>query len=657
MNISTRLHLIFAAAALPIFLTGFTMEQGNEVWRLLWLGGGALILLAGYVTSRRLLKPVSQLSNAALALASGQRDVQIANPGTDELGQLARTFNQMVVALDSSTIQKELVHNILQSIADALFVLNRQARIQQVNQAATRILGYGENELLGQNMDFLIPDRALLASVFRDVYARGAVSNLETNFRTNKGEEIPVSLSCNILTDSKGEALGAVFLVQDISERKRDEERLHFLANFDVLTKLPNRTLFLERLTQALSRAPWTKRLVGICYLGLDRFKVINDTLGHQSGDFILQEVANRLKCCIRQGDTVARIGGDEFVVLLVDVARPEDLQRFSRKAMDAVAAPIPLDKGQEIYLTGSVGISLFPESGLEPDVLFKHADIAMQHAKVRGKNQIFFYNPELNARADERMAVENALRHALARQEFRVFYQPRVNLESRRIVGAEALVRWFQDGRMMPPMAFLPTAQEIGIMADLDLWVLREACRQTRSWRDQGLCAIRISVNLSHQLFNREDLIPQVNNILLETGLPSDCLELELTEEIVMRNVNHTIEALEHFRTRWIRLAIDDFGTGYSSFGHLKRLPIHTLKIDRSFVRDITTKQDDAAITSAIIAMAHTLKLKVTAEGVENAEQMEMLASQNCDEIQGYFISPPVPAEQFESLLQRERW
>ena len=433
---------------------------------------------------------------------------------------------------------------------------------------------------------------------------------------------------------------------QDAS-RKRAEERLSYLAHHDALTNLPNRMLFIDRLGQALSRAPWHKRLAAVLFLDLDHFKRINDTLGHTMGDLLLKEVAKRLAQCSRQGDTVARMGGDEFTIILADIAHAQDVPKVAQKIIDIFSKRFVVGD-HEIFITTSVGISLYPDDGEDPEALLKNADAAMYRAKEIGRNTYQYFSIDMNTKASERLALETDLRHALEREEFLVHYQPQVDLNTGQIIGMEALVRWqHPDLGLVPPAKFIPLAEDTGLIAPIGEWVLRTACAQNKAWQTAGLPPIRVGVNLSARQFQCQNLVEMIVRILKETGLDPTYLELELTESVLMQNTEAIIATLCELDAMGINISIDDFGTGYSSLSYLKRFPINRLKIDQSFVRDITTDPDDAAIVTAIITLAHSLKLKVIAEAVETEEQLAFLRSLNCDEMQGYLFSRPLPMDE----------
>lgn len=395
---------------------------------------------------------------------------------------------------------------------------------------------------------------------------------------------------------------------------------------------------------------------VAVMLIDLDRFKVINDTLGHAIGDRLLQEVAQRLTGCLREGDTVARLGGDEFMLLLPGVEHTKSTIKIVQKILETFKSPFYFND-HELHITTSIGIALYPDDGEDAQTLLKNADTALHRAKEQGRNNYQFYTSTMNATALERLSLEGKLRHALEREEFVVYYQPQVSLSTGQIVGMEALVRWrHPDLGLIPPMKFIPLAEETGLIIPLGFWVLRTACAQNKAWQKAGYPPLRVAVNLSTRLFKQQTFIQVVAQTLHETGLDPDYLELELTEGIIMENIETTITTLKELKKMGVHISVDDFGTGYSSLAYLKRFPIDTLKIDRSFVLDITTDPDDAMIAMLIINVAHHLKLRVIAEGVETKEQLAFLRSHGCDEIQGYLFSRPLPAEEFVRLLQERR-
>jgi len=446
-------------------------------------------------------------------------------------------------------------------------------------------------------------------------------------------------------------------LEREIIERRRAEEA----AYYDTLTGLPNRMLFQERLPHALALAERNEQMLAVMLLDLDRFQTINETLGHEVADRLLHEVAQRLTDCVRRSDIVARFAGDEFALLLMQIARPEDVTRIARRTEDAVevAQSIlrvlepPFVSGQhELYLTASIGIGLYPDDGDDSHTLLMNAGSALYRAKEQGGNNYQFYTADMNAKALKRLALENNLRRALERDEFVLHYQPQIDINSGQMVGAEALVRWqHPELGLVGPSEFIPFAEDTGLIVPLGEWVLRTACAQVKEWQQAGLLLMRISVNLSARQFQQPKLTEMIAQALAETGLEPEYLELELTESALMKNAENAIETLGQIKATGVRIAIDDFGTGYSSLSHLKRLPIDVLKIDSSFVCESTTAPDDAAIVMAIIGLAHSLKLKVIAEGVETEEQLAFLRLLRCDEIQGYLCSRPLTAVAFKQF------
>ncbi|MBO9542736.1 EAL domain-containing protein [bacterium] len=441
-------------------------------------------------------------------------------------------------------------------------------------------------------------------------------------------------------------------LAQTRAELEAARETIQRLSLIDPVTGLANRALLHDRLDRTLAQARRHGRLFGICFLNLDRFHVINETLGHAVGDRLLAAIADRLRACVRDHDTIARVGGDEFCVLLTDFNAPQDVARVAQRILDAFAEVFPLD-GHEVFITPSGGISLFPADGEEVEPLLKNASAAMTEAKAH-RNHFRFYTPTMNANAAERFALEGALRKALERNELRLHYQPQFDIETGRIVGAEALVRWQHPERgLIPPGVFIPIAELTGLILPIGEWILQTACEQAAAWQRAGHPAIRISVNLSARQFRGQNLAEMAGNALLQSGLSADLLEFELTESILMENVEATNRTLSQLEAMGVHLSIDDFGTGYSSLSYLKRFPIGMLKVDRAFVRDVTTDPDDAAIVKAIIALAHGLQLSVLAEGVETTEQLDFLREHGCDLVQGFLLGKPVPSEQFEELLR----
>jgi len=436
-------------------------------------------------------------------------------------------------------------------------------------------------------------------------------------------------------------------------ERKRAEDRLSYLAHHDILTSLPNRTLFVERLQRAVIEADRHERLVGVLYIDLDHFKNINDTLGHEAGDLLIRAAAERLTGCVRAGDTVSRMSGDEFTLVISDMGHVDDATRVAQKILDVFTVPFYVSE-RELFVSPSIGITLYPFDDRDVEGLLRNADIAMYRAKELGRNNYQFYTAELTTRAHHRLTLAGALHRAVSHNEFQIHYQPIVDLDSGRVTSLEALLRWqHPEWGLTAPMQFIPLAEETGLIIPIGEWVLFEACRQARAWQAEGHAELRVSVNLSARQFQQKRLIAQIADVLQASGLDPDCLELEITESAIMHNTDHTITILQVVAGLGVHLSIDDFGIGYSSLSYLKRFPVDTLKIDRSFIRDIPHDADDAAIASAIIAMAHALDIRVIAEGVETEEQLAFLRTRRCHGVQGLFFSKPVPADDVPALLR----
>ena len=475
--------------------------------------------------------------------------------------------------------------------------------------------------------------------------------NISYRIATASGNEITVSSQAEIEFDDDGRPFVMIGATLDITARSKAEEEINLLVNYDTLTGLPNRNLLQDRLQQAIVTAARNRQIVGVLFLDLDRFKSINDSLGHKTGDQLLRTVADRLRVCVRESDTLARLGGDEFVILLTGDLKEDGISAAAAKILTIISEPFMLGR-QELYLTASVGIALYPLDGDDATALLKHADLAMYRAKEMDRNNFQFFSSDMNVKVMERMVLENALRRALERKEFELLYQAQVDSSLRTIVGFEALLRWHHpDLGMISPDKFIPLAEETGLIIAIGEWVIRTACRQAKLWKDNAT-PVRVAVNLSGRQF-RIQLDQVVDAILLETGLQADLLELEMTESILMHNAKENLQMLRALSALGCTISIDDFGTGYSSLAYLKNFPLGRLKIDRAFVRDIKTNPDDVAIAKVIIDMAHTLRMSVTAEGVEEREQLELLTAYGCNEMQGFLFSRPVNAETATRLLK----
>ena len=559
-------------------------------------------------------------------------------------------------ALLRSRKDLHLARKVIEASLDGVMICNARQEIEFVNPAFSVLTGYSQEEIIGANPSVLKSgrhDEVFYAKMWASLQEHGVWQGEIWNRRRN-GEIFPEWLTINVILDEDGGVTQYAAIFSDITERKKTEERIKNLAYFDVLTGLPNRRLFTDRLQVAIANAHRHGQQLAIMFLDLDLFKRINDTLGHALGDMVLVETSKRLALCLREGDTVARIGGDEFTILLPELDHVEDAAKMAERLIAQVKLPFMVDD-HELYVTTSIGIAVYPEDGTSVDTLIKNADTAMYRAKDLGRNSYQLYTPAMNARSFERLAMESSLRHAVTRGEFMLAYQVKVDVSTGQMSGVEALVRWrHPEMGLVPPMDFIPLAENMGLISEIGEWVLVTACRQCRSWHDMGLPWVRMAVNVSALQFRETDVPEVVRRALDDSGLEPRYLELELTETVLMQRVDEVAVVLKQLRAMGVTIAIDDFGTGYSSLNYLKRMPIDSLKIDRSFVHDITEDGDGAEIVSTIINLAHNLKLKAVAEGVETAEQAEFLRARGCDEVQGYLISRPVSAEDLVSLFDR---
>ncbi len=564
-------------------------------------------------------------------------------------------------ALLRSRKDLSLARKVIEASLDGIMIVDAASQIEFVNPAFTHMTGYPPEEIIGKNPSILKSGhhdagfyQHMYETLGRQDYWQGEIWN-----RRKNGEIFPEWLTINVIRDEDGAISQYAAIFSDITERKKTEERIKNLAYFDVLTALPNRRLFTDRLQIAIANAHRHGHLMAIMFLDLDLFKRINDSLGHGIGDQVLIETAARLGHCIREGDTVARLGGDEFTILLPEIEHIEDAAKLAERLISYVKQPFIIDE-HELYVTTSIGIAVYPDDGQTVEALIKNADTAMYRAKDLGRNSYQLYTAAMNARSFERLTMESSLRHAVTRGEFKLVYQVKVDMTTGRMSGVEALVRWHHpEMGLVSPVDFIPLAEDMGVISEIGEWVLREACTQCKHWHDLGLPPVRIAVNVSALQF-RETKVPEVvARALRDTGLPPQYLELELTETVLMQRVDEVVVVLKELRAMGIRISIDDFGTGYSSLSYLKRMPIDALKVDRSFVNDIFGDDDKvtdegAEIVSTIISLAHNLKLKAIAEGVETPAQAAFLHSKGCDEVQGFLISRPVSGEDLISLFDR---
>ena len=597
---------------------------------------------------------------ASQALQEGAQDYLIK--GQIDARGLLRSLRYSVErkAMEEALFaEKERAQVTLNCIGDAVACTDSLGKVTFLNLVAEKMTGWSLREAAG------LP----LGEVFRvlDAASREAApSPMETAVGQEgtghrppncvlvrrDGFEIPIEDSISPIHDREGNATGAVIVFRDVSAARAMADQITHSAEHDFLTGLPNRMLLNDRVNQAIAMAPRHHKRVAVLFLDLDGFKHINDSLGHPTGDKLLQSIAKRLVECVRASDTVSRQGGDEFVVLLSEVERSEDTAITARRMLQAVAEAHSIDH-HDLHVTTSIGVSVFPDDGLDAETLIKNADTAMYQAKENGRQSYKFFKPAMNVRAVERQAIEESLRRALERQEFAVHYQPKVSLKTGEITGAEALLRWTHPVRgPIPPGQFIPIAEDCGLIRPIGNWILREACRQARVWLDAGLPLASMAVNISAVQFRNENFLQGVFSTLEETGLDPKYLELELTESVLMKHAESTEVILKTLRARGVQLAVDDFGTGYSSLSYLRRFAIDALKIDQSFVRQITTTPSETTIVTAVISMGRSLNLRVVAEGVETTEELAFLQAHQCDQAQGYYFSRPVAAPQFADLL-----
>ncbi len=591
--------------------------------------------------------------------------------GPDDISLISRVLNQSAAlwwddgygssgeklgSLRADTLEDKLhlAARVLESTTEGVMITDAHTRIMAVNQGFSAITGYSREEIVGQTPRLLHSGRqhgGFYQRIWRAIAAEGQWSGEIWNRRKN-GEVYPEWLSIGPIRDVRGEVQHYVGVFTDISIRKESEARIESLAYYDQLTGLPNRVMFSECLSRALGHAARHGQRLALMTLDLDRFKLINDSLGHAAGDELLRIVRERLESAVRKDDTVARLGGDEFAVLLEGIGGSAGPVVVAQKIQKALAAPAEV-KGCEVYATASMGLALYPYDATQPEALMKHADTAMHRAKELGRNNYQFFEAEMNTRSSQRLALETGLRKALDRNEFILYYQPLIETFTGRISGAEALLRWeHPELGLISPESFIPLAEETGLIVPMGEWVLSEACSQARSWMDSGLPPIRLAVNLSARQFRHGNLTDTVPLVLKGASLDARQLELEITEGVLMEHGRETVEMLESFKGMGINVAVDDFGTGYSSLSYLKRFPIDSLKIDRSFVRDVHKDADNAAIVTAITAMAESLNLSVVAEGVETAEQLGFLRDHACHRIQGYYFSEPLAPRAFATFL-----
>jgi diguanylate cyclase (GGDEF)-like protein/PAS domain S-box-containing protein len=584
-----------------------------------------------------------------------QRTEQLAHANallTAEIGERAR-------AEESLRRSEVRMRRLVEANIIGIYFWAADGRVVEANDAFLRLLGYTQQDLKQGRVrwDTLTPPEYgdISERAWEELRVSGSFAPYEKEYIGKDGRRIPILVGGTVI--SKRQQTGVAFVL-DLTERKQAEERIRYMADHDALTGLPNRVLLQDRLQQALAHAARTQTLVALMFIDLDYFKHINDSLGHQVGDSLLRDVARRLLHCVREGDSVARLGGDEFVLALPLVGGSHDAARVAQKVLDALDSPFQCGD-HELHVSGSIGVSMYPEDGRDVATLMRTADTAMYYAKEKGRGNYQFFTQSLNRAAQRRLQLTNALRHALNRNEFVLYYQPQVDLDSGAIFAAEALLRWKRDSE--PPVGcneFIAIAEETGLILPIGEWVLREACKQLRQWHESGFGGLTMAVNLSPRQFFQPNFEQMVRDALDDAGVPPNRLDLEITEGILMQRTEDNVATLKVLSDMGIKLSIDDFGTGYSSLAYLQRFPVDALKIDRSFISGIGQDSNDTALVAAIISMANSLRLKVLAEGVETDEQKCFLQSHGCPSGQGYYYSKPVSAEEFtEMLVRQSRW
>jgi|GEM_PF-3296532 len=624
----------------------------------------AIIVIVGILlalgVSGNVSRRFDEIQTLVQEVGQGQYGKELPVSSADEFSSLARSINQMSqdlrVVHDELAASQGYTEKVFQSLVDGMMIITADGSIVRVNQALSSLSGFPEAEMIGMTVsDLLFFD----APDLFDRMKTEAVTDIQGILKTESAGEVPVSLSAAPV-DVPGTI---VCMVRDITSRKLAEEQILYLAYHDSLTALPNRALFLDRLAIAAAQAERFDHLIAVIFIGLDNFKHVNETLGHRVGDLVLQAVAERLQVCVRKVDTVtrqdvehtggslARLGGDEFIIL-ASINNAEDAAKVAQRILGGFPTPFIVDE-QEIFLSASIGIAIYPGDAEEHEQLISSADTAMHSAKNQGKNTYKFFQHSMNVAAFKRLTLESSLRKALERQEFVLHYQPQLDLRNGDIVGLEALIRWrHPEMGMVPPDDFIPLAEETGLITPIGEWVIHSACRQAGVWRDAGYRPVRISVNLSSRQFKDRTLGLTIEKALSEAGLGPEVLGLEITESIVMQDTAATVAILNRLHEMGLKVSVDDFGTGYSSLSYLKKFPLHAIKIDRSFIRDIPGDQDDEAIAQAVTAMGSSLNLRVIAEGVETPDQLSFLKAIGCHEIQGYLLSPPVSADDIVQLI-----
>lgn len=618
-------------------------------------------------TIARLESEVQKRLLAEQALAKLNLNLEhLVKARTEDLSNINASLRQEIEQRKRTELelfkQKQLAIVTLESIGDAVITTNMQSEVTYLNPVAEKMTGWSKAEAMGRPIleVFRILNestRKLAANPVDVVLAHNKVCGLanHTLLIAKSGAEYAIEDSAAPIRDQDGNILGVVLVFHDVSDARQMAQKMTYLAEHDYLTDLPNRLLLTDRITQAISAAKRRGSKLAILFFDIDHFKRVNDTLGHEVGDQLLKVLSKKLQMCIRASDTLSRQGGDEFVVLLPELTDDAVPAEIAQKILFSIKDPISI-ANHELFITASIGIAVYPDDGDNVDVLTRHADAAMYHAKNSGRNNYQFFTKEMSARVAAQLTMENSLQKAISNNELMLFYQPKVSIKTGKIIGAEALIRWVhpQWGMMMPDR-FIKIAEDSGLIRGIGHWVLREACTQNKKWQDSGLPEIPIAINVSVVELHHAHFTQEVTKVLLQTGLQPYHLELEVTESVAIQSEVTVINDLNKLKEMGVRLSVDDFGTGYSSLSYLKLLPVNTIKIDKSFIRDIQVDANDAAIVTAIIKMSQSLGLTVIAEGVETQAQLEFLQSHDCDEMQGYLFSRPLPADEFAALLAQQ--
>ncbi len=625
---------------------------------------GLLFAWLGWLMAGRIARPIVRIGLAAEKVAAGELVYNVpVQRGDDEVAHLSKAIRAMVKNLTREITQRRkaeeslrLSAKVFENNTEAIMITDARHDIVMVNRAFIDITGYSEDEVLGKNPRILASGKQS-REFYRDFYEalesrdfwRGEIWNKRKN-----GDVFPEWVTVSVLRDEQGAITHYIAIYLDITERKKEEERVQYLANYDVLTGLPNRYLLGDRLEQSISFAQRHKTRMAVLYIDLDHFKHINDSLGHDIGDALLKMVAQRLRSSLRNSDTLARQGGDEFIALLGDLSTEDEVIFVAEKMIESLCSEFMVGEHQ-LSVTPSIGVSIYPDDGETPVRLLRNADLAMYRAKDAGRNRFEFYLPEMNAKAVLRLQLENDLRSAISLGQLMLYYQPKINAVSGKVVGMEALLRW-QHPKLgfISPADFIPVAEEVGMINEIGDWVLYQAALQQQIWQSRGYEIVPVAVNLSARQFGQKDLAERIKTIVRNVGLLPQHIELELTESIVMDMRTNSLEIMDQLAAAGFTLTLDDFGTGYSSLSRLKLLPVSTLKIDQSFVRDIATDKNDEIIVNATAVLAHALGMKVVAEGVETRQQLDFIRNIRCEEFQGFLFSRPVPEGEAEAFLAR---